>query len=55
MEQKTFVLTDIEGDYAYLTDEKSKEKLFIALSLLPIGSDIGTRLEYENFTFTAIN
>ena len=54
MEPKIYVITKIEGDYTYLTDEKSGEELFIALALLPMGADIGTRLSYENFEFSVI-
>lgn len=54
MEPKIYVITKIEGEYTYLTDEKSGEELFIALALLPMGVDIGTRLSYENFEFTVI-
>ena len=54
MEEKTYRIKRIEGEYAYLTDEKSGEELFIALALLPMGADIGTRLSYENFEFSII-
>ena len=54
MEPKIYLVTKIEGEYAYLSDEKSGEELFIALALLPLGADIGTRLLYENFEFTII-
>ena len=48
----TYVVTKIEGDYATLTEEKSGDELFIALALLPLGADIGTKLIYENFEFS---
>jgi hypothetical protein len=51
MEPKNFVLTRIEGDYAYLKDERSGEEMFIAMALLPMGADIGSRLHYENFSY----
>ena len=51
---KLYVLTDIEGEYSYLTDESTGEKLFIAMMLLPMGVDIGTRLKYENFEFQVV-
>ena len=47
-------LTKIDGDYATLIEEESGEELFIALALLPQGSDIGTRLLCENFEFSII-
>lgn len=53
MEAKIYVLTKIEGDYAYLCDEAGEE-LFIAMALLPFGVDIGSKLKYENFEFEII-
>ena len=55
MEPRIYMLTKIEGEYAYLTDEASGEELFIALALLPVGVDIGARLSYENLEFSIIN
>lgn len=54
--ENTYMVTSIEGDYAYLTalDSSTDEKLFIALALLPIGTDIGTKLSYKNFEFSII-
>ena len=54
MEQKTYKLTKIEGEYAYLQEEGSSEELFIALALLPMGVDIVSRLSCENFEFSII-
>lgn len=53
MEPKDYTVTRIEGEYAYLTDTESNE-IFIALALLPVGTDIGTRLHYEMFEYTVI-
>ena len=55
MEQKTYKLTKIEGEYAYLQEEGSSEELFIALALLPMGVDVGSRLSYENLEFSIIS
>ena len=52
MNNRLFTLTKIEGEYAYLTDNKTDEELFIALALLPQGADEGSLLEYENFEFS---
>ncbi len=52
MDKKEFTVTRIDGDYAYLKDVASGEELFIALALLPFGTDIGSELVYENFEFT---
>ncbi len=46
MPTKTYVISKIEGEYATLRDENSGEELFIAMALLPLGVDIGTRLAY---------
>ncbi len=52
MEKRIFTLTKIEGEYAYLSETGSGEELFIALALLPLGADVGSTLEYENFEFS---
>ena len=43
---KKYVVKKIEGEYATLCDECGDE-LFIAMALLPLGIDVGTRLNYE--------
>ena len=55
MEPRDFALVRIEGDYATLKDEKSGEEMFIAMALLPMGADIGSRLHYENFSYELLN
>lgn len=56
MTPKDYTVIKIEGEYAYLRDDAnpSAELLFIALALLPEGTDIGTRLHYEMFEYTVI-
>ena len=56
MEAIDYVVSKIEGEYAYLrrTDMECDEDLFIALALLPSGTDIGTRLHYECMEYTVI-
>lgn len=54
MESKLYILTKIEGEYAYIQDAESGEELFIAMALLPLGSDIGSKLKYENMEFSLI-
>ena len=46
MEQHDFIVTDISGDYAYLTqtDADGAEPFQVALALLPPETDIGTEL-----------
>lgn len=47
MEPKDYIVKRIEGEYAILSDMESGEELFIAMALLPLGVDVGTRLHYE--------
>ena len=56
MEPKDYIITKIEGEYAYLHDlsNKSDEDIFIALFLLPDGVDVGTKLHYEMMEYTII-
>lgn len=56
MESKYYIVSKIEGEYAYLhrTDAECDEDLFIALALLPAGVDIGTRLHYEMMEYEII-
>ena len=56
MEAKDYTVSKIEGEYAYLSEDGASggEELFIALALLPLGVDIGTRLHYEDFEFSLI-
>ena len=51
MDGKKFILTKIEGEYAYLSPIDGGEDVFIALALLPLGADIGSILMCENFSF----
>ena len=57
MEEKTYKVKKIEGEYAYLADfyASSDEELFIAMALLPDGVDVGDVLEFKNFEFTLIS
>lgn len=51
MEPKDYILTKIEGEYAYLRDSDGGE-IFIALALLPAGADVGTKIHSEMFVYT---
>ena len=46
MESHDYIVTDIQGDYAYLTqtDTDAAEPFQVAMALLPPETDIGTRL-----------
>lgn len=54
MEPKNYTLCRIEGEYAILRDDESGEELFIALALLPLGVDVGSRLHYEMMEYTVL-
>ena len=54
MEPKDYTVTKIEGEYATLKDISSGDELFIAMALLPMGVDVGTRLHYEMLSYTVI-
>ena len=54
METKEFTVARTEGEYAYLRDDASGEEVFVALALLPPGTDVGTRLRYEMLSYTMI-
>ena len=54
MEPKNYTVLKIAGEYATLLDMETKDELFIALALLPEGTDLGTRLHYEMFTYEIV-
>ena len=56
MEPKDYTVVKIEGEYAYLraVGDGEGNDLFIAMALLPIGVDVGTRLHYEMLSYTVI-
>ena len=56
MEDKTYTVSRIDGEYAYLKELSGDgDELFIALALLPLGVDIGTRLKYSFPDFEIID
>ena len=48
------MIIKIEGEYATLRDVESEVELFIAMALLPVGCDVGTKLHYELFEYTIV-
>ena len=55
MEPRDYIVTRIEGEYAYLAEINGNgTELFIALALLPGGTDTGTRLHYEMLEYTIV-
>lgn len=57
MEPKDYIVEKIEGEYAYLrlVDDPAAEPVFIAMALLPLGVDVGSRLHYEMLTYTLVD
>ena len=57
MDPKDYIVSKIEGEYAHLHDVSGEcaEDIFIALALLPMGVDVGSRLHYEMFEYTIID
>jgi hypothetical protein len=56
MEPKDYTVVRIEGEYAYLLADGESEgnELFIAMALLPQGTDVGVRLHCEMLNYTII-
>ena len=54
MEERVYIVKKIEGEYTTLTDAETGEELFIALSLLPLGVDVNSKLKYKDFEFELI-
>ena len=55
MEPKNYRVNSIDGEYATLLEEEKGGEIFIALALLPEGTDLGTRLHYEDFSYTILD
>ncbi len=54
MEPHNYVVVKFDGEYVTLSDTDTGDELFIALALLPMGVDIGTKLRYENLCYEII-
>ena len=56
MTPKDYVVTRIDGEYAYLKEigNDSAEDVLVAMFLLPQNTDIGTKLHYEMLEYTLI-
>jgi hypothetical protein len=54
MEPKDYTVARIEGEYAILREEIGGEELFIAMALLPSGTHVGSRLQYEMLEYTLL-
>ncbi|MBR0446292.1 MAG: hypothetical protein IIX23_03240 [Oscillospiraceae bacterium] len=47
-------IVDIRGDYAYIKYADTGIVSEVALALLPFGADVGDRLKFENYEFSAL-
>lgn len=54
MEPRDYRVARMEGEYAYLQDLESGNEVFIAIALLPVGTDVGSKLHCEMFSYTLI-
>lgn len=54
MEIKYYTVIKIEGEYATIMEEETKDEIFISLFFLPQGTDIGTRLKYEMLQYEIV-
>lgn len=45
-------VTDIRGDYAYVTYDNTGIVSEVAIALLPLGIDVGDRLKFEDYEFS---
>lgn len=45
---------DIRGDYTFVKYDGTGVVSEIAIALLPFGIDVGDRLKFENYEFTAV-
>lgn len=55
MDTKYYVVSRIDGDYAWLSCTSAQEEpYFIARALLPMEIDAGSQLKLENFQFEMI-
>ncbi len=54
MEPRNYEVTRFDGEYVILNDTDSSEELFIAIALLPMGIDVGTKLRYENLSYEIV-
>ena len=56
MEEKDYVVTKIDGEYAYLreVDKGEETDVYVALYLLPLGITIGSKLHSAFFEYTLV-
>ena len=49
-----YVVKEIQGEYAILKNIEDNNEIFIAMHLLPMNVDIGTKLHFENFEYMVV-
>lgn len=54
MNPTDYIISKIDGEYAYLKDIVTDNEVFIALALLPPGSDVGSKIHYEMLEYTLV-
>ena len=47
-------IIDIRGEYAYVQYQDTGVVSEVAIALLPFGADVGDKLKFEDYEFTAI-
>ena len=47
-------IIDIRGDYAFIKYQDTGVVSEVALALLPFGADVGDKLKFEDYEFTAL-
>ncbi len=57
MFEKDYILIKIDGEYATLREINKGEEsdIFIALYLLPLGVNVGTKLHFKDFEYTIVD
>ena len=55
MEPKDYIVLKIEGEYATLQNVENGNEVFIAMSLLPNGTDVGSKIHSECMEYTLID
>lgn len=53
MEPVYYTVKTINGDYAYMTSDSGVENQ-VSMFLLPEGTDVGSRLLWEEFTWSLV-
>ena len=54
MEPQDYIVFKIDGEYATLKNIDDSSEVFVAMALLPLGTDVGTKLHCECLQYTII-